>query len=135
MSERNDRVGITEELADRVSSQTEFLVRIHEEFQDIFRGIAIELEEVRRALGLFSSGVARGTMSELRELSPREWEVLRELINGHRISGIATALCISPHTVRNHAKSIYRKLGVRSQLDLVARFRSPHPWTERENSR
>ena len=106
------------------SSQTELVVRMHEEVGEYLRGITVLLENVRRALGLISSSDNLGTLAELRELSIREWEVLREMLDGHRVSRIASSLCISPHTVRNHAKSIYHKLGVRSQLELVLRFRA-----------
>lgn len=52
-------------------------------------------------------------------LSKREGEVLEELLNYRRPPQIATALGISPHTVRNHLKSIYAKLGVHSQTELL----------------
>lgn len=55
----------------------------------------------------------------LHELSPREREVLVELAAGHRVPAIAKRLFISPHTVRNHLKSIYRKVGVDSQVTLL----------------
>ena len=53
-------------------------------------------------------------------LTPREWEVLRRLRATPRVSSIATTLGVSPHTVRNHLKSIFRKLGVNSQAQLLA---------------
>ena len=34
---------------------------------------------------------------------------------------IADELHISPNTVRNHVRAIYRKMGVRSQLELLTR--------------
>jgi DNA-binding CsgD family transcriptional regulator len=52
-------------------------------------------------------------------LSKRESEVLAELSAGGRVSGIAERLFISPHTVRNHLRSIFGKLGVHSQAELV----------------
>ena len=55
----------------------------------------------------------------LLELSPREREVLVELAAGHRVPAIAQKLFISTHTVRNHLKSIYRKVGVDSQVELM----------------
>jgi PAS domain S-box-containing protein len=56
---------------------------------------------------------------ELAELSPRESEVLAQLMGGYRVPSIAQRLHISQHTVRNHLKSIYRKAGVQSQADLI----------------
>lgn len=53
-------------------------------------------------------------------LTPRELEVVRALVAGHRPGEIAEQMCVSRHTVRNHLKSVYRKLDVHSQVELVA---------------
>lgn len=58
----------------------------------------------------------------IRELTPRELEVVSLLRLGHRVSTIARTLVISPHTVRNHVKAIFRKLEVHSQAALVELF-------------
>ena len=58
----------------------------------------------------------------LSELSAREWEVLRELLAHNRVAAIARKLFISPATVRNHLKSIFAKLGVHSQQELLERI-------------
>lgn len=60
---------------------------------------------------------------ELAVLSTREREILEWMLRGQRVASIAPALRISSHTVRNHVKSIFRKLGVHSQLELVGRYR------------
>ncbi len=57
--------------------------------------------------------------SELARLSPRERDVLEHLLDGHRVSTIAQRLTVSEHTVRNHLKSMFRKLGVHSQPELI----------------
>ena len=62
------------------------------------------------------------TGAEREVVSPREQEVLELLVQGHRVSKIAEALFVSPHTVRNHLKSLYRKLDVHSQAQLIERF-------------
>lgn len=54
--------------------------------------------------------------------SPREREVLDLLLRSQRVSVIARKINLSPHTVRNHLKSIFRKVGVHSQADLLQRF-------------
>lgn len=53
------------------------------------------------------------------KLSVREREIVEKLATGSRVKDIAIELSISTHTVRNHLKAIYRKLNVRSQLDLL----------------
>jgi DNA-binding CsgD family transcriptional regulator len=57
---------------------------------------------------------------ELDTLTERETEILAELAKGGRIPSIASELFISPHTVRNHLRSIFSKLGVHSQAELIA---------------
>jgi len=59
---------------------------------------------------------------ELRQLSRREREVLRLLLANHKPQTIAKRLFISLHTVRNHLRSIFEKLDVHSQTELLARF-------------
>jgi DNA-binding CsgD family transcriptional regulator len=59
----------------------------------------------------------------LDELSEREHEVLAHLMAGSRVPTIAEKLFISPNTVRNHLKAIYRKLDVSSQNELIERVR------------
>lgn len=60
-------------------------------------------------------------------LSPRERELVSMLAEGARLSGIACKLGLSTHTVRNHLKSIFRKLNVHSQHDLVEFWRTKVP--------
>ncbi len=50
------------------------------------------------------------------ELSEREDEVLRLIVDGHDNAAIAAALFISPNTVKSHVASIFTKLGVESRL-------------------
>jgi len=56
--------------------------------------------------------------------SPRESDIIDALIRGERVAAIASAFSISTHTVRNHLKSIYRKLGVHSQIELLGHLRA-----------
>lgn len=56
-------------------------------------------------------------------LSSRETEIARQLIDGGNAKTISRSLTISPGTVRNHIKQIYRKLGVHSQVELLATIR------------
>lgn len=49
----------------------------------------------------------------LKELTPRELEVLNWMAKGYRNNTIAEVLCLEPKTVERHINSIYSKLGDR----------------------
>ncbi|MFE3458053.1 LuxR C-terminal-related transcriptional regulator [Nocardiopsis aegyptia] len=53
-------------------------------------------------------------------LHPRELDVLRQLVHGHRNRVIAQNLHISEHTVKSHVASILRKLDVSSRGEAAA---------------
>lgn len=55
-------------------------------------------------------------------LSLREQEVLRELAQGLGNQAIADRLYVSQATVKSHLRKIYRKLGVRTRAEAVARY-------------
>ena len=55
-----------------------------------------------------------------KRLSPRERQALIAFVRTPRLSEVASQLQISQHTVKNHFRSIYRKLGVGSQAELLA---------------
>jgi DNA-binding NarL/FixJ family response regulator len=52
-------------------------------------------------------------------LSEREREVLQEIASGATNREIAKRLYLSPHTVKEHSSSLYRKLGVRNRAEAV----------------
>ncbi|RPF27527.1 LuxR C-terminal-related transcriptional regulator [Georgenia muralis] len=54
-------------------------------------------------------------------LSGRELKVLRELAAGRPVAVIARRLYVSESTVKTQVRSIYRKLGVHTRTDAVAR--------------
>jgi hypothetical protein len=57
-----------------------------------------------------------------------ESKVVELLQSGLRLSDIAKLLHISVHTVRNHLKHVFRKLGVHSQVELLALHKKPEPF-------
>lgn len=59
----------------------------------------------------------------LERLSRREIEVVRMLLRGDRVPVIARQLFISQSTVRNHLSSVFRKLRVSSQQELIVLLR------------
>src|SRR3954470_20268009 len=52
-------------------------------------------------------------------LSEREREVLEAIASGATNREIAATLYLSPHTVKEHTSSLYRKLGVRNRAEAV----------------
>jgi DNA-binding CsgD family transcriptional regulator len=55
-------------------------------------------------------------------ISPREHDVLRVLATGATNAEIARRLGLSPHTVKQHTCSIYRKLGARNRAQAAVRI-------------
>lgn len=60
--------------------------------------------------------------SDTPRLSPRELEVLDCLMRGLSEKQVATTLDLSPHTVNDYIKSLYRKFSVSSRSELMALF-------------
>ena len=56
---------------------------------------------------------------KLELLTQREREVLQQFAGFPRVREVALKLDISPHTVRSHLKSVYRKLEISSQTELL----------------
>jgi DNA-binding NarL/FixJ family response regulator len=54
-------------------------------------------------------------------LTGRESEVLRLIAAGATNREIAAALYLSPHTIKEHTSTLYRKLGARNRTDAVQR--------------
>jgi PAS domain S-box-containing protein len=98
-------------------------------------------EKLRTALALLQRAPLAATPTHdpeapsLAGLSRRESEVVRLLLENHRVSSIATMLGVCKNTVRNHLTSAFRKIGVHSQAELVERFvhgPGPHSTAPRE---
>lgn len=72
------------------------------------------------ALGSFARNAREG--SEVRAtLTPREHEILALVSTGCTMQQVARRLGISPRTVETHVAKLYRKLGVRTRAQAVAR--------------
>ncbi|MFZ1431098.1 MAG: response regulator transcription factor [Geminicoccaceae bacterium] len=61
----------------------------------------------------------QGGRTGLEELSPREFEILRMLLDAKSTDEIATALNVSRKTAANYHYSIKSKLGVASDIELL----------------
>jgi DNA-binding CsgD family transcriptional regulator len=55
-------------------------------------------------------------------LSPREEEIVKSVVRGLSTARISQILFISEHTVQNHLRSVFEKVGVRSRGELVKRL-------------
>lgn len=60
-----------------------------------------------------------GTEDPFHSLTPREFEVLRMLLDGKSADEIGTALHISPKTAQNIHYQLKSKLGVKSDIELL----------------
>ena len=58
------------------------------------------------------------------KLTPAEAEVVAQVVRGLTNKEIARALRKSELTVKNQLGSVYRKLGVKRRLQLIAQFRA-----------
>ena len=57
--------------------------------------------------------------SHLSLLTPREFEVLRLIAQGHSVKRCAELLDLAPSTVDNHKARLMKKLGIHKSLDLT----------------
>ncbi len=71
--------------------------------------------------------IARGKAPP--ELTPRELDVFRLLLEGYTLQETARQLGVKYSTVNTHMSAIYKKLGVNSRAELIIRY---HDF-EREN--
>lgn len=82
----------------------------------LYRGeTPLSTEITQRIMGSFKAQRRSDNLSE------REQEVYRLLCEGKNYREIASALFVSQNTVRFHLKNIYKKLGVKSRHEAMAR--------------
>ena len=77
------------------------------------------LDEVETRLALRDSGAALQAARQANRLSPREREVLAQVVAGHSNKEIAAALFVSPETVKTHVSSLLNKLGADNRQGLA----------------
>lgn len=81
--------------------------------------VLLIVEDVGSALGEAKSRASEGDVLELP--SAAELAVLRLLESDLSVRQIGSELFLSPNTIRSHTRALYRKLGVTSRVDAVAR--------------
>ncbi len=69
----------------------------------------------------YEARVGLATAADRFRLTPREMDVLHQLVNGASTGEIALALHIAETTVQDHVKRISGKMNVRKRTEIVAR--------------
>ncbi|MDQ1681021.1 MAG: hypothetical protein QOI42_1880 [Frankiaceae bacterium] len=92
------------------------------ELEGHLRRIAREIAASGVLAGLTATPAAT-SVPAMAGLSTRELEIVTGLLAGERVSMMAARMFLSQSTVRNHLTSVYRKLGVSSQQELLTRLR------------
>jgi DNA-binding CsgD family transcriptional regulator len=84
----------------------------------------------RRRIAVTLTAAAPADMTPLRlelyGLSERETEVTKLVVRGLSVDEIARSLYISRHTVKDHVKAIYTKVGVTNRPELTAKLFYEH---------
>jgi DNA-binding CsgD family transcriptional regulator len=91
---------------------------------DIFEllGAGPWAERARVELRASGETARRRNPTTLDELTPQERQVLREIAAGATYREAAQNLFLSPKTIEFHLRKVYRKLGVGSRQELLARL-------------
>ena len=105
--------------------------------------LVVAIRLVARGDGLLAPSVTRRVIEEfarrpgpvdagtpLQELTERERDVLRQVVQGLSNAEIAEGLFVSQATVKTHVRSMLRKLGLRDRTQLViAAYESGFVWS------
>jgi DNA-binding NarL/FixJ family response regulator len=82
---------------------------------------APEIAKIARMVGNGTEVFREARNPALPTLTNRESEILALIADGATNREIAGALYLSPHTVKEHTSTLYRKLGARNRADAVQR--------------
>ncbi len=80
---------------------------------------AADIVRAVRMVALGQEVFAPASKTDAETLTSREREVVTLIASGATNAEIAKQLYLSPHTVKEHASTIYRKLGVRNRAEAV----------------
>lgn len=84
-----------------------------------FGGSPMSPSIARKALKLLMNTESPSPTKQNTNLSEREMDILKSLVEGLDHREVATKLFISPHTVRTHINHIYQKLHVNNRAQAV----------------
>jgi len=94
---------------------------IMEAISELVRGGAPMSPAIARKVAQYFHEL-KSRSEDLDQLTDREREVLHSIAGGYSDKEIAERMGISVHTVRNHVKSIYTKLEIRSRSEATAKY-------------
>jgi DNA-binding CsgD family transcriptional regulator len=83
-------------------------------------GAAPWADAARTELGATGATARRRDPTTLDELTPQELQVAFLLADGRTTREAAAAMFLSPKTIEYHLRNVYRKLDVRTRVDLAA---------------
>ena len=91
---------------------------------DMFSGFGAEAFAERARVELEATGeqARKRTVDTIDQLTPQESQVARLARQGNTNREIAAQLFISPSTVEYHLRKAFRKLGVKSRIQLADRL-------------
>jgi DNA-binding CsgD family transcriptional regulator len=72
--------------------------------------------------GRRSPARAASAVPGLEDLTDRQREILTSLLEGDRVITMSRGMHLSASTIRNHLSTLYRKVGVHSQAELLERL-------------
>lgn len=89
----------------------------------VHNGIPMSPAIARKAMNMLVGRAAReggeAAIEQATDLSKREIEILKLLVNGRKYKQIAEELFISPLTVKKHVSNIYEKLHVSNKAQVI----------------
>lgn len=91
---------------------------------ELFCDLGVEgfAERARVELEATGGRARKRTVDTLEQLTPQEAEISRLVAEGHTNREIATRLFVSPSTVEYHLRKVFRKLDVKSRVQLTRRM-------------
>ncbi|MEM9917422.1 MAG: response regulator transcription factor [Bacteroidota bacterium] len=103
-------------------SQTNLIDAIKNVYE--YNGIPMSPAIARKAMNMLVGKESKtsgnpASINEATNLSKREIEILKLLVNGRKYKHIAEALFISPLTVKKHVSNIYDKLHVSNRAQVI----------------